>query len=113
MPFVYRPERAGKQRPCPPGPIISGHKALDFAAFATGLLTLVLNINNNVNNNNNNDNNQNLNVVESSNTVASFNTNTANQVNIMPGAGRKIERKRKRSSDYKLPPLGTSGLTKM
>ena len=41
------------------------------------------------NNNNNNNNNINFNSVDSSNIVANFNTNNANQVNIMPGAGRK------------------------
>ena len=54
-----------------------------------GIMTLVININNNINNNNNNNNNLNLNAVDSSNIVANFNTNNANQVNIMPGAGRK------------------------
>jgi hypothetical protein len=57
-------------------------KALDFAAFAAGILTLVLNVNNNINNNNNNNNNLNINAVDSSNIVANFNTNNANQVNI-------------------------------
>ena len=52
-------------------------------------MTLVININNNINNNNNNNNNINFNSVDSSNIVANFNTNNANQVNIMPGAGRK------------------------
>ena len=93
MPFLFKPSRPSSSK-CPPGPIVSGVRALDFAAFATGLLTLILNINNNVNNNNNNVNNQNLNVVESSNTAASFNTNTANQINIMPGAGRRLKRQR-------------------
>ena len=98
MPFLFRPSSASSMHPCPPGPIVSGTRALDFAAFATGLLTLILNVNNNVNNNNNNQNNQNLNVVESSNTVASFNTNTANQINIMPGAGRRKRKLRRRNS---------------
>ena len=62
--------------------IISGSKAVDFAAFAAGILTLVLNVNNNINNNNNNNNNLNINAVDSSNIVANFNTNNANQVNI-------------------------------
>jgi len=68
--------------------IISGGKAVDFAAFAIGILTLVININNNINNNNNNNNNLNFNAVDSSNIVANFNTNNANQVNVMP-PGRK------------------------
>lgn len=68
--------------------IISGAKAVDFAAFTIGIMTLVININNNINNNNNNNNNLNLNAVDSSNIVANFNTNNANQVNIMP-SGRK------------------------
>ena len=69
--------------------IISGGKAVDFAAFAAGVLTLVLNVNNNINNNNNNNNNLNINAVDSSNIVANFNTNNANQVNIMPPGRRK------------------------
>ena len=77
--------------------IISGGKAVDFAAFAAGVsfvsqnstltmglifevLTLVLNVNNNINNNNNNNNNLNINALDSSNVVANFNTNNANQV---------------------------------
>jgi len=44
-----------------------------------------------VNNNNNNNNNLNINAVDSSNIVANFNTNNANQVNIMP-TGRKKKR---------------------
>ena len=44
------------------------------------MLTLVLNVNNNINNNNNNNNNLNINAVDSSNVVANFNTNNANQV---------------------------------
>ena len=47
------------------------------------MLTLVLNVNNNINNNNNNNNNLNINAVDSSNVVANFNTNNANQVNTM------------------------------
>merc|ERR1712106_825316 len=69
--------------------IISGSKAVDFAAFAAGILTLVINVNNNINNNNNNNNNLNINAVDSSNVVANFNTNNANQVNIMPPGKRK------------------------
>ena len=105
MPFLFRPGTSSIHRPCPPRPIVSGTRALDFAAFATGLLTLILNINNNVNNNNNNQNNQNLNVVESSNTVASFNTNTANQINIMPGAGRRKRKLRRRRNSRQGPGL--------
>merc|ERR1712238_402434 len=48
--------------------IISGSKAVDFASFAIGIMTLVININNNINNNN------------------------ANQVNIMPPGGRRRKR---------------------
>merc|ERR1712001_588854 len=69
--------------------IISGGKAVDFAAFAIGILTLVININNNINNNNNNNNNLNFNAVDSSNIVANFNTNNANQVNILPPGRRR------------------------
>merc|ERR1712129_157503 len=67
--------------------IISGSKAVDFASFAIGIMTLVININNNINNNN-----LNLNAVDSSNIVANFNTNNANQVNIMPPGGRRRKR---------------------
>merc|ERR1712106_70321 len=69
--------------------IISGSKAVDFASFSIGIMTLVININNNINNNNNNNNNLNLNAVDSSNIVANFNTNNANQVNIMPPGKRR------------------------
>jgi len=69
--------------------IVSGARAVDFASFALGILTLVININNNINNNNNNNNNINLNAADSSNIVANFNTNNANQVNIMPPGKRK------------------------
>merc|ERR1712203_423625 len=64
--------------------IISGSKAVDFASFAIGIMTLVININNNIN--------LNLNAVDSSNIVANFNTNNANQVNIMPPGGRRRKR---------------------
>ena len=89
LPFIYQ---SPPTVPCPNAAstsIISGSKAVDFASFALGILTLVININNNINNNNNNNNNINLNAVDSSNIVANFNTNNANQVNIMPPGGRK------------------------
>merc|ERR1712066_1145921 len=89
LPFIY--QSAPSAVPCKNAAstsIISGGKAVDFAAFAIGILTLVININNNINNNNNNNNNLNFNAVDSSNIVANFNTNNANQVNIMP-PGRK------------------------
>merc|ERR1711893_457781 len=90
LPFIY--QSAPPPVPCNNAAstsIISGAKAVDFAAFAIGIMTLVININNNINNNNNSNNNINFNSVDSSNIVANFNTNNANQVNIMPGAGRK------------------------
>merc|ERR1719328_944964 len=90
LPFIY--QSAPSAVPCKNAAstsIISGGKAVDFASFAIGIMTLVININNNINNNNNNNNNINFNSVDSSNIVANFNTNNANQVNIMPGAGRK------------------------
>ena len=80
LPAIYQRDQA---RPCTSATsssIISGAKAVDFAAFAAGILTLVLNVNNNINNNNNNNNNLNINAVDSSNIVANFNTNNANQV---------------------------------
>merc|ERR1719510_1581317 len=89
LPFIY--QSAPPATPCKNAAstsIISGAKAVDFASFAIGIMTLVININNNINNNNNNNNNLNLNAVDSSNIVANFNTNNANQVNIMP-PGRK------------------------
>ena len=77
LPFIYRrpPQQSSRQKICKlrkaaSTSIISGTKAVDFAAFAAGLLTLVLNINNSINNNNNNNNNVNLNVVDSSNVVS-------------------------------------------
>ena len=91
LPFLYQKSGHSLANCHQNEPIISGKKAIDFAAFATGLLTLLININNNINNNNNN-NNQNLNFVETSNTVANFNTNTANQINIMPAGGRRKRR---------------------
>merc|ERR1719219_1910479 len=90
LPFIY--QSAPSAVPCKNASstsIISGGKAVDFAAFAAGVLTLVLNVNNNINNNNNNNNNLNINAVDSSNVVANFNTNNANQVNIMPPGRRK------------------------
>ena len=48
---------------------------------------------NNINCNNNNNNNQNLNFKESSNTVVSGNTNVANQINFMMGAGKKRKKR--------------------
>ena len=89
LPFIYQ---SPPTVPCPNAAstsIISGSKAVDFASFSLGILTLVININNNINNNNNNNNNINLNAVDSSNIVANFNTNNANQVNIMPPGGRR------------------------
>ena len=77
LPFIYRrpPQQNSRLYKCrlqkaASTSIISGSKAIDFAAFAAGLLTLVLNINNSINNNNNNNNNLDLNVVESSNVVS-------------------------------------------
>ena len=77
LPFIYRrpPQQSSRRQKCrlreaANTSIISGSKAVDFAAFATGLLTLVLNINNSINNNNNNNNNINLNAVENSNVVS-------------------------------------------
>jgi hypothetical protein len=89
LPFIY--QASPPAVPCTNAAstsLISGSKAVDFASFAIGILTLVLNINNNINNNNNNNNNVNLNAVDSSNIVANTNINNANQVNIMP-PGRK------------------------
>ena len=95
LPFLMQSDP--KTVTCPPTAsstaILSGSKAVDFAAFAAGVVTLVLNINNNINNNNNNNNNLNLNAVDSSNVVASFNTNNANQVNIMPPGGKRRRRR--------------------
>jgi len=93
LPFIY--QSAPPAVPCKNAAstsIISGSKAVDFASFAIGIMTLVININNNINNNNNNNNNLNLNAVDSSNIVANFNTNNANQVNIMPPGGRRRKR---------------------
>ena len=77
LPYIYRrpPQQSSRRQKCrlrkaANTSIISGTKAVDFAAFAAGLLTLVLNINNSINNNNNNNNNINLNVVDSSNVVS-------------------------------------------
>ena len=77
LPYIYRrpPPQSSRLHKCrlrkaATTSIISGSKAVDFAAFAAGLLTLVLNINNSINNNNNNNNNVNLNVVDSSNVVS-------------------------------------------
>ena len=79
LPFIYKqPSQQSSQkqkcrlRKAATTSIISGSKAVDFAAFAAGLLTLVLNINNSINNNNNNNNNVNLNVVDSSNVVSRY-----------------------------------------
>lgn len=93
LPFIY--QSAPPAVPCKNAAstsIISGSKAVDFASFAIGIMTLVININNNINNNNNNNNNLNLNAIDSSNIVANFNTNNANQVNIMPPGGRRRKR---------------------
>ena len=80
LPFLYQRDEVVPCQAASSTSIISGGKALDFAAFAAGILTLVLNINNNINNNNNNNNNVNNNSVASSNIVTNFNTNNANQV---------------------------------
>merc|ERR1719400_2797282 len=87
LPAIYQREQVESCTSASSTSIISGGKAVDFAAFAAGVLTLVLNVNNNINNNNNN--NLNINAVDSSNVVANFNTNNANQVNIMPPGRRK------------------------
>merc|ERR1711874_481720 len=58
LPFIY--QSAPPAVPCKNAAstsIISGSKAVDFASFAIGIMTLVININNNINNNNNNNNN--------------------------------------------------------
>ena len=89
LPFIYQSPPTVPCRNAESTSIISGAKAVDFASFALGILTLVININNNINNNNNNNNNINLNAVDSSNIVANFNTNNANQVNIMPPGRRR------------------------
>ena len=80
LPAIYQRDRVQSCTNAASTSIISGAKAIDFAAFAAGILTLVLNVNNNINNNNNNNNNLNINAVDSSNIVANFNTNNANQV---------------------------------
>ena len=80
LPAIYQRDQVKSCNNAASTSIISGAKAVDFAAFAAGILTLVLNVNNNVNNNNNNNNNLNINAVDSSNIVANFNTNNANQV---------------------------------
>ena len=80
LPFIYQRDRVKSCTNAASTSIISGGKAVDFAAFAAGVLTLVLNVNNNINNNNNNNNNLNINAIDSSNVVANFNTNNANQV---------------------------------
>jgi hypothetical protein len=95
LPFVMRRTGGEKDKPCPPSTgsssstLISGAKAVDYASFAAGVITLVININNNVNNRNNNNNNFNLNAISSSNIASNSNTNIANQVNIMP-TGRQL-----------------------
>jgi len=83
LPFIYQSPPTVPCRNAASTSIISGSKAVDFASFALGILTLVININNNINNNNNNNNNINLNAVDSSNIVANFNTNNANQVSVL------------------------------
>ena len=80
LPAIYQRDSVKSCTNAASTSIISGSKAIDFAAFAAGILTLVLNVNNNINNNNNNNNNLNINAVDSSNIVANFNTNNANQV---------------------------------
>ena len=80
LPFIYQRDKVKSCTNAASTSIISGGKAVDFAAFAAGILTLVINVNNNINNNNNNNNNLNINAVDSSNVVANFNTNNANQV---------------------------------
>ena len=80
LPFIYQRDKVKSCTNAASTSIISGGKAVDFAAFAAGVLTLVLNVNNNINNNNNNNNNLNINAIDSSNIVANFNTNNANQV---------------------------------
>lgn len=82
LPFIYQRDKVKSCTNAASTSIISGGKAVDFAAFAAGVLTLVINVNNNINNNNNNNNNLNINAVDSSNIVANFNTNNANQVQI-------------------------------
>ena len=82
LPFIYKRDKVKSCTNAASTSIISGGKAVDFAAFAAGVLTLVINVNNNINNNNNNNNNLNINAVDSSNIVANFNTNNANQVRI-------------------------------
>ena len=89
MPFIYQRPKVQSCTNAQSTSIISGSKAVDFAAFSAGILTLILNVNNNINNNNNNNNNLNINAVDSSNIVANFNTNNANQVNIMPPGRRR------------------------
>ena len=89
LPFIYQSPPTVACQNAASTSIISGAKAVDFASFSLGILTLIININNNINNNNNNNNNINLNAVDSSNIVANFNTNNANQVNIMPPGGRR------------------------
>ena len=83
LPFIYQRDKVKSCTNAASTSIISGGKAVDFAAFAAGILTLVINVNNNINNNNNNNNNLNINAVDSSNIVANLNTNNANQVKKM------------------------------
>lgn len=77
LPMIY--QSAPPSVPCQNAAstsIISGAKAVDFAAFTIGIMTLVININNNINNNNNNNNDINLNsITQDSNSVVSNSDN--------------------------------------
>ena len=47
LPFIYQRDKVQSCTSASSTSIISGSKAVDFAAFAAGILTLVLNVNNN------------------------------------------------------------------
>ena len=47
LPFIYQRDKVQSCTSASSTSIISGGKAVDFAAFAAGVLTLVLNVNNN------------------------------------------------------------------
>ena len=82
MPTMYMGKKKKLRQCVNMNGILGGSNAFNYVSFVIGILTLVVNVNNNINNNNNNNNNLNINAVDSSNVVANFNTNNANQVKV-------------------------------
>ncbi|XP_045129324.1 myb-like protein W [Portunus trituberculatus] len=89
--IIYMPGRGNeKVRECALiHGLLGGFNTFNFLSFATGLVTLILNVNNNINNNNDNNNVNANNDINNNNVNANLNTQNANQVVVFPPGRRR------------------------